>query len=248
MSPVAMAAAQAEPAPSGPMLLSPPPAPRIMELSPPPMDRFLRELTPPAMASQAAAPAPAALPAPGGSSIPLPTFELKNPWADERPRTTSATTRPTFGERLEPWKPALRTLVLAFIAASIGIAVRSALTLREPAAPPAPVVLPPAPVAVAPAAVAPVAVAPAVAAPGSPAAAGAAAPAADGIAAKVTGTLDVVAAPGAPIVVDGIERGAGPRLTIPLGTGYHMVRIGSSVSQLIQVRAKQTVTLDVTAK
>lgn len=248
LSAVAMSAAAAEPAPSGPMLLSPPPAPRLVELSPPPMDRFLHGLTPPSMPSRLDAP-PAPVPAPttAGSSIPLPTFELKNPWADDRPRTVATPAKPTFGERLEPWKPAMRTLVLAFLAASIGIAVRSALTLREPAPAPPAAVLPAAPVA------APVA-APTVA-PGAPvaqapvaAAAAVVAPAADGLAAKVTGNLDVVAAPGAPIVVDGIERGAGPRLTIPLGTGYHMVRIGSSVTQLVQVRAKQTVTLDVTPK
>jgi hypothetical protein len=48
------------------------------------------------------------------------------------------------------------------------------------------------------------------------------------------------------VVSFGIERGRGPKVTIQLGTGYHMVRVGTNVTRLVQDRAKQTSTMDVT--
>ncbi len=182
--------------------------------------------------------------------IPLPTFDLKNPWAapdEERSKTAEGAPRPSMSERLAPWKPAFRTLSLALLAATVGISVRGALALRAngpDAHAPSPVgttttlqapladVMPVAPIA-------PVAQAPA--AQPAPAQAVEAA-----LAAKVQGTLEILAPADVPVVVDGIERGRGPKVTIQLGTGYHMVRVGTNVTQLVQVRAKQTSTMDVT--
>lgn len=248
MSPVALSPVAPAEA-SGPLLLSPPPAPRLapLELSPPPLEPYRQmpnvsravELTPPSLplAASASAVAAAALPAanpvavaPLPEPIPLPVFDLKNPWANDDAAKPAPPPAPTLAEKIAPWKPALRTLSLALVAATVGITVRGGLALREKT--PAP--LPPAPIAapVTPAAPA----APSPVAPNEPTALGA----------KVQGTLEITAGPDVPIVVDGIERGRGPKLSLPLGTGYHMVRVGSGAAQLVQIRTKQTTGLDLT--
>ncbi len=235
-----------------------PPAPTLgpLELSPPPLEAFRRmpivrssrlELTPPSMppgvvTSNPSDPREAPAPVPPlvarAEPVPLPTFELKNPWAGyDAAAAAPPPTRHPLRENVARLRPILRTLGLVLAAATVGISVRGALAVRGAASdarvivarePPAAAELPPA---------------------ASPnAAPSPASPDGAASATKLQGTLEITAPPDVLVVVDGIERGRGPKLTLPLGTGYHMVRVGSGAAQLVQIRAKQTSTIDATGK
>jgi hypothetical protein len=65
---------------------------------------------------------------------------------------------------------------------------------------------------------------------------------------KIEGTLEIAAPPGMTIAVDGIERGTGPHLSLPLAPGYHMVRVGSTITQLVQVHTKAVASVDLSAR
>lgn len=225
-------------APKPAIMLTPPPAPRgPLELTPPsPAPPPAEALAEPekieprkeeAKVEVVAPPAPAPAPRPMLDRTPVP-----NPWASEvrQPAPVAKEAEPPVAkpEQAGRWTSLARVgraAAFGLIAVFAGVSLRgAALHSKKPAAPA------PEPVASATTSAA----APVIASGGhSPAVA--------------EGDLEVHAPQDMPVYVDGRMRGKGPSVTAKLAPGYHMVRVGTKQTQLAEVHASKTTTIDVAA-
>jgi hypothetical protein len=197
-------------------LLTPPapPAPTLTPPAPPPPT-----LTPPALPPRAERDAspevePERRPAASTGGPAEPRFELPNPWLSPAPRREAEP--PASAPSASAARPSVRARVLRGVAL-LAVAACTGIGVRSLAR-----------------------------APRASSAGPVAAPAASSAAPPVAheGELEIRGAPGAPILVDGKQRGDGPVLSMKVTPGYHVVRVGDAKTKLVEVHAGQSSTVD----
>jgi hypothetical protein len=233
VEPEASPASSPDPIPQPIEITAPKPA---LQLTPPPAPRAPLELTPPSPPPPAVDEEPkvAAVAPPPPDHAPRPLVDrtpVPNPWASEirQPAPAEKEADPAPASKAEPtarWAGLARVgraAAFGLIAVFAGVSLRGAAThSKKPAAPE--------PVASATA----TAATPVIASGGhSPA--------------VVEGDLEVHAPQDVPVYVDGRMRGKGPSVTAKLAPGYHMVRVGAKQTQLVEIHASKTTTIDVAA-